>query len=149
MNRRTARELLAANVLAICKIRYGKRNTTRLGADSGIKTGGAQRVLAGSDVQLTTIERLASWAKLEAWRLIAPDLGNIPSGLNALSQEEMDLVLAYRDMHEDDQREMLNDAMNLADKARRHVERILREKYGSGSSTLEAAEPKAPSRKPK
>ena len=64
-----------ANVETLMKRKYGHANLSRLGRDTGIKQGGAQRLQAQADVGVGLIERVAAFFKIDPWQLLAPELG--------------------------------------------------------------------------
>jgi hypothetical protein len=67
-------EVFRRNVERLMLQRWGVKNTTRLGREARIGTGGAQRVLAGKNVGLHVVERVARCFGLSAWQLLLADL---------------------------------------------------------------------------
>jgi hypothetical protein len=85
-------ELLWSNVQALMKRAYGGDNITRLGRETGIATGGAQRLKGRKDVGVRLIERVATHFKIDAWQLLAPGLGRSM----LLSDDELEAVRRLR-----------------------------------------------------
>lgn len=69
-----SKSILWENVQAIMRKHYGKENLTRLGADTGIKNGGATRIKARASVGLDIIDRVAACYGLHSWQLFVPNL---------------------------------------------------------------------------
>lgn len=66
--------ILAKNVDALMRKHYGGVNVTKLGRDTKIGTGGAQRILSGREnVGPDVIDRVAGHFGFEAWMLLSPD----------------------------------------------------------------------------
>jgi hypothetical protein len=71
-----AKAILIENVLTLMELRYGRQNITAFGRDTGISTGGTQRVLDPvASVGVDILSRIAAHFKLEVWQLLAPNLG--------------------------------------------------------------------------
>jgi hypothetical protein len=71
-----AKAIVIANVKLLMETKYGKVNVTAFGRDTGIKTGGAQRVLdPDTNVGVDLLAQIADYFKIETWQLLAPNLG--------------------------------------------------------------------------
>ena len=64
------------NVQTLMQRAYGGDNITRLGRETGIKQGGAQRLKEKRDIGIGMIARVAAHFKIDAWQLLAPNLGD-------------------------------------------------------------------------
>jgi len=87
------RALVWTNVQTLMKRRYGGDNVTRLGKDTGIKQGGAQRLKMHADVGVGILARVATFFEIDAWQLIAPNLGEAMR----LSAAELEAVRKLRE----------------------------------------------------
>lgn len=63
------------NVRLLMLREYGKDNLSRLGEDTGIKLGGAQRIKNGDKIGPPILQRVADRYGIEPWQLLAPRLG--------------------------------------------------------------------------
>lgn len=75
------RAILRQNVEQLLVARLGRVNMTQFGRQSGIKMGGAQRVLGGeASVGIELLQRVAAWFKVPAWTLLVPgaDFASLP-----------------------------------------------------------------------
>lgn len=81
-----------ANLETLMKRKYGATNISRLGRDTGIKQGGAQRLQAQADVGVGLIERVAKFFGVDPWQLLSPDLGESM----LLNDRELDAVMKLR-----------------------------------------------------
>ena len=72
----SVKAILKANVEQLMRLHFGCLNTSRLGRETEIKQGGAMRMLDEvTDVQIGTIEKVAARFEIDAWQLLAPELG--------------------------------------------------------------------------
>lgn len=69
MQKKASRVVLAENILKLMAHRYGGVNLTRLGAETKIKMGGAQRITTAKNVGPDLVDRVARKFGLEAWML--------------------------------------------------------------------------------
>jgi hypothetical protein len=68
--------IVIANVKLLMHTRYGKVNITAFGRDTGIKTGGAQRVMdPQTNVGVDLLTQIAKEFGIEVWQLLVPNLG--------------------------------------------------------------------------
>jgi hypothetical protein len=121
--RRTAdiRKVVADNVAKVSEHRHGKVNKTRLGADTNINLGGAQRVLSGDvGVGIDLLEKIADAYGLEVWQLLVPNfdpqkppqLSGRPAIQNILEQQLLDF---YRHMPDERKEDLIALANRWAD----------------------------------
>lgn len=83
-----------ANVELLMQSKYGKRNVTALGRDTGIAIGGAQRVLDPStNVGIDLLEKIADKFEVDVWQLLVPNLGQSMK----LSPAEVEAVRKIRE----------------------------------------------------
>lgn len=87
------KDLIWLNVTTLMTRRYGGPNITRLGRDTGIATGGAQRLEGRAEVGPTILEKVAQFFEVHAWQLLAPNLGESM----LLSKEELEAVRKMRE----------------------------------------------------
>lgn len=89
-----AKAVVIANVELLMNQKYGKRNVTAFGRDTGISTGGTQRVLdPTTSVGVDLLSKIADYFKIEIWQLLAPNLGQAM----LLSPAELDAVKKIRE----------------------------------------------------
>ncbi len=86
-------EVLWENVQTLMTRRYGGPNVTRLGRESKISQGGAQRLKAGASVGVELVATVADYFGVQPWQLLAPGLGETMR----LSPEELEAVRRLRD----------------------------------------------------
>jgi hypothetical protein len=90
----SVKAIVSANVELLMQSKYGKRNVTALGRDTGIATGGAQRVLdPATSVGLDLLERVADKFDIDVWQLLVPNLGQSMK----LSPAEVEAVRKIRE----------------------------------------------------
>jgi hypothetical protein len=112
MARTPARKVLSENAKKLApKHDDGKPNTTQFGMLTGLKVGGAQRILTGdASVGIDLVDRVAAHYHLDTWQILVPDfdpenpphLGGPGGGRFDLSEREQDTIAAVRSVFDDD-----------------------------------------------
>ena len=79
------------NLLRLMRERYGAENLSKLARDTGIGPGSASRIKAQeTSIGVDVIEKIAKNFGIEPWQLLAP------AALAHFTQDEIDLVMAFR-----------------------------------------------------
>ena len=98
----------------------------------GISVQAVGQVLVGKTKALTAenCARAARFLRVDSYWLATGEGQPRERSELDLTGTERDLVLAFRDIPEETQRELLADVLSLAERSRHHVDKILRERFG-------------------
>jgi len=91
MTPKDIKSIVAENVAALSARFHGRPNKTRLGTETGINLGGAQRVLSGEvSVGVDLLQQIARRYGLQAWQLLVPKFD--PQRPPQLQLEQMNTI---------------------------------------------------------
>ncbi|WKB52995.1 helix-turn-helix domain-containing protein [Eleftheria terrae] len=99
--------------------------------EHGLTQTTVNRIIRGQlDPTIGMVERISQVTGIPVIDLLQPNLGASRVPEVRLTSTERDLILAFRDIPEATQREVLQAVMAQAEQSRQHVDKILRERFG-------------------